>query len=218
MRADRHATNIEARLRVRNVEGEEQVRGFELGRIVGMQHDLGKRRIDAGWRCATAVAMGMQVSTRSGWSTAQTSACMPPIEPPATLVPGVPFEVNYVDQDVRVMATAPVLVAAFMLLHSRTGSMDRDSRGRHPGGTARVETADQQIADVHFPAGLDLNVADGIVRDFWAFGEQYDGKYFSVDLDLSPLAGQDVKFVITVLSLGDASGDRALWVQPRITR
>lgn len=38
----------------------------------------------------------------------------PPIEPPATLVPGVPFEVNYVDQDVRVMATAPVLVAAFM--------------------------------------------------------------------------------------------------------
>jgi len=65
---------------------------------------------------------------------------------------------------------------------------------------------------------VDYQLADGIVRDFWAFGEQYDGKYFTVDLDLTPLAGQDVKFVLTILSLGDAPGDRALWVQPRIVR
>ncbi len=65
---------------------------------------------------------------------------------------------------------------------------------------------------------VDYQLADGIVRDFWAFGEQYDGKTFTVDLDLSPLAGQDVKFVLTVLSLGDASNDRALWVQPRVVR
>jgi len=56
------------------------------------------------------------------------------------------------------------------------------------------------------------------VRDFWAFGEQYDRKYFAVDLDLSPLAGQEVRFVFTVLSLGDASRDRALWVEPRVIR
>ena len=65
---------------------------------------------------------------------------------------------------------------------------------------------------------VDYQLADGIVHDFWAFGEQYDGKYFAVDLDLSPLAGQDVKLVLSVLSLGPASGDRALWVEPRITR
>jgi len=65
---------------------------------------------------------------------------------------------------------------------------------------------------------VDYQLADGLVRDFWAFGERYDGKYFTVDLDLTPLAGQDIKFVLSVLSLGDASGDRALWVQPRITR
>ena len=59
---------------------------------------------------------------------------------------------------------------------------------------------------------------NGIVHDFWAFGEKYDGQYFVVDLDLSPLAGQDVRFVFTVLSLGPASGDRALWVNPRIVR
>jgi hypothetical protein len=65
---------------------------------------------------------------------------------------------------------------------------------------------------------VDYQLSDGIVRDFWAFGERYDGRYFSVDLDLSPLAGQDVRFVFTVLSLGPASGDRALWVEPRIVR
>ena len=65
---------------------------------------------------------------------------------------------------------------------------------------------------------VDYQLADGIVREFWAFGEQYDGRYFAVDLNLTPLAGQDVRFVFTVLSLGQASGDRALWVEPRIVR
>jgi len=65
---------------------------------------------------------------------------------------------------------------------------------------------------------VDYQLADGIVHDFWAFGERYDGKYFTANLDLSPLAGQDVRFVFTILSLGQASGDRALWVEPRIVR
>ena len=65
---------------------------------------------------------------------------------------------------------------------------------------------------------VDYQLADGLIRDFWAFGERYEGKYFAVDLDLSPLAGQDVKFVLSILSLGPGSGDRALWVEPRIAR
>ena len=65
---------------------------------------------------------------------------------------------------------------------------------------------------------LDYQVGSGLVKDFWAFGEHYDGQYFTVDLDLTPLAGQDVKFVFSVLSLGPASGDRAVWVEPRIVR
>lgn len=65
---------------------------------------------------------------------------------------------------------------------------------------------------------IDYQLTDGLVRDFWAFGEQYDGNTFILELDLSPLAGQNVKFVLTVLSLGDASRDRALWVEPRIVR
>ena len=65
---------------------------------------------------------------------------------------------------------------------------------------------------------LDYQLADGLIRDFWAFGERYEGNTFTVDLDLSSLAGQDIKFVFSILSLGPASGDRALWVEPRITR
>ncbi len=65
---------------------------------------------------------------------------------------------------------------------------------------------------------FDYQLRDGLVREFWAFGERYEGQYFTADLDLSPLAGQDVRFVLTILSLGPASGDRALWVEPRIVR
>jgi len=65
---------------------------------------------------------------------------------------------------------------------------------------------------------VDYQLSDGIVRDFWAFGEFYEGNYFSVDLDLSPLAGKNVNFVLSVLSLGSASNDRALWVDPHIER
>jgi hypothetical protein len=39
-----------------------------------------------------------------------------------------------------------------------------------------------------------------------------------VDVDLSPLAGKDVKFILTVLSVGSAIGDRALWVGPIVYR
>jgi hypothetical protein len=65
---------------------------------------------------------------------------------------------------------------------------------------------------------VDYQLADGLIRDLWGFGEQYEGRTFTVDLDLSPLAGQDVRFVLSILSLGQASGDRALWVEPRIVR
>lgn len=61
-------------------------------------------------------------------------------------------------------------------------------------------------------------VVNGVVRNLWGFDERYDGSYFNVDLDLSALAGQDVRFVLLVLSNGTASGDRALWVEPRIVR
>jgi murein DD-endopeptidase MepM/ murein hydrolase activator NlpD len=66
---------------------------------------------------------------------------------------------------------------------------------------------------------LDYQVGAEPIKTFWGpFLERYDGKYYSVDVDLSSLAGKDVKFILTVLSAGTATGDRALWVGPLIYR
>lgn len=58
----------------------------------------------------------------------------------------------------------------------------------------------------------------GVVNDLWNIGEFYDGQLFTVDLDLTSLAGQRVRFILSVSSLGDSEGDRALWVAPGILR
>jgi hypothetical protein len=98
-------------------------------------------------------------------------------------------------------------------------------RGIYP--SFKVQTGDRLRAVVNCERGatscgvlfrVDYQLSDGIIRDFWAFGERYEGSTFAVDLDLTPLAGKDVKFVITVLSLGSPVDDRALWVEPRIIR
>ena len=66
---------------------------------------------------------------------------------------------------------------------------------------------------------LDYESAPGQVATFWGpFLERYEGQAFNVDVDLSPLAGKDVKFVLTALAVGPATGDRALWVGPHIFR
>jgi hypothetical protein len=56
------------------------------------------------------------------------------------------------------------------------------------------------------------------MQEFWEVDERYDRDTATVDLDLSSLAGQEVKFMLTVLSTGPTPGDRALWVEPRIVR
>lgn len=54
---------------------------------------------------------------------------------------------------------------------------------------------------------------------FWGpFLERYDGQTSLVNIDLTPLAGKDVKFILTVFADGAASWDRALWVAPLIYR
>jgi Ig-like domain-containing protein len=60
--------------------------------------------------------------------------------------------------------------------------------------------------------------AFGAAHDLWTLGEFYDGHYFNLDLDLSKLAGQQVRFVLSANNLGTSIGDRALWVGPRVVR
>jgi hypothetical protein len=66
---------------------------------------------------------------------------------------------------------------------------------------------------------LDYQTGTDPIKTFWGpFLERYEGNMFNMDVDLSPLAGKDVKFILTVLAAGSPSGDRALWVGPRIYR
>jgi hypothetical protein len=66
---------------------------------------------------------------------------------------------------------------------------------------------------------LDYQTGTDPIKTLWGpFLERYEGQHYSVDVDLSALAGKDVKFILTILAAGSATGDRALWVAPRIAR
>jgi hypothetical protein len=66
---------------------------------------------------------------------------------------------------------------------------------------------------------LDYQTGTNPIKTFWGpFLERYEGSVYNVDLDLSSLAGKDIKFILTVLSAGSTAGDRALWVGPYIYR
>ncbi len=66
---------------------------------------------------------------------------------------------------------------------------------------------------------LDFQTGSDPIKTLWGpFLERHEGKYYSLDVDLSSLAGKDVKFILTVLAAGVATGDRALWVGPIIYR
>lgn len=98
-------------------------------------------------------------------------------------------------------------------------------RGEYP--PFRVQASDHFRAMVNCAAEatscrvlfrLEYQVGDGPVQKLWEVDERFDGNAVTINLDLSNVAGQEVKFIMSTLSLGTASGDRALWVQPRITR
>jgi hypothetical protein len=67
---------------------------------------------------------------------------------------------------------------------------------------------------------LDYQIGGGPINTFWSFNERFDGLFFPVNLDLSSLAGQSVNFILYTADVsghGTPSGDRAVWVGPRIT-
>lgn len=69
---------------------------------------------------------------------------------------------------------------------------------------------------------LDYQTGTDPIRTIWGpFLERVDTptpRFYNVDVDLSSLAGRDVKFILTVLAAGNAQHDRALWVGPHIYR
>lgn len=98
-------------------------------------------------------------------------------------------------------------------------------QGIYPAFTVQAGDRFQSIVNCEYGAGgclvtfrLDYQIGSNPIKTLWSFNEKYEGQYYRVDKDLSSLAGQNVKFILTVLAAGSPAGDRALWGAPRIIR
>jgi hypothetical protein len=59
---------------------------------------------------------------------------------------------------------------------------------------------------------------NGQIKTLASWHEIYEGEYYPVDLDLSSLAGETVKFILVVSANGGQKNDYALWLNPYIVR
>lgn len=65
---------------------------------------------------------------------------------------------------------------------------------------------------------LDYQINNGGINILWSWKEKNEGRIYQLDKDLSALAGKKVSFILTILATGSATGDRAIWGQPRIVQ
>jgi len=98
-------------------------------------------------------------------------------------------------------------------------------QGRYP--VFKVQQGDHFLAKVNCQYNantcdvlfrLEYKIDDGQIKTLKERHEVYEGKYYLVDLDLSFLAGKNVKFYLTALANGSKGKDHALWLAPRIVR
>jgi len=73
-------------------------------------------------------------------------------------------------------------------------------------------------ADCYVIFRLAYQIGSGPVTTLKTAAERYEGLVYRMDVDLSSLAGQNVKFILRVEAFGSPSGDRAIWSAPRIVR
>ena len=74
---------------------------------------------------------------------------------------------------------------------------------------------DSKKCDVIFRLDYKNN---GSVKTLASWHEIYEGKYYSIDMDLSKLAGETVKLILVVSSNGGQKNDNAIWLNPYILR
>jgi hypothetical protein len=98
-------------------------------------------------------------------------------------------------------------------------------QGIYPAFTVQSGDKFQSIINCEYGATscyvtfrLDYQIDNNPIQNFWTFREKYDNLYYRVNIDLTPLAGKNVKFILTVLAYGSPTGDRAVWAAPIIAR
>jgi hypothetical protein len=68
--------------------------------------------------------------------------------------------------------------------------------------------------DVEFR--LEYQIGDGEIKSLGKWRETYDGKYTTVDIDLTPLAGKEVKFILKIRAGDVFDQDSGLWLHPSV--
>jgi len=105
--------------------------------------------------------------------------------------------------------------------HTKNGYI----QGKYPAFS--VQQGDHFLADINCQYNantcdvlfrFEYQIGNGKIKTWKEWHEVYEGKYYSVDLDLSSLAGNNVKFYLTVSANGTKGKDQALWLAPRIVR
>jgi len=101
-------------------------------------------------------------------------------------------------------------------------------QGVYPAFTVQAGDRFQSIVNCAFNAThcyvnfrLAYRIGSGPVTTFWTFNERYEGLFFRANVDLTPLAGKSVNFILYVADVaghGVPSGDRAEWVDTKIAR
>jgi photosystem II stability/assembly factor-like uncharacterized protein len=87
-----------------------------------------------------------------------------------------------------------------------------------PGDRFRTVVGCDYGASCYVTFRLDYMTPNGYIGNFWQWREQNDGKNYMADVDLTPLAGRSVRFILTILATGTANGDRVRWGGPMIVR
>jgi hypothetical protein len=65
---------------------------------------------------------------------------------------------------------------------------------------------------------LKYQIGGGAFLELGSWHEIYEGKFMKIVIDLTPLAGKDVKFVLYVKNNNIATDNKALWILPSIWR
>lgn len=65
---------------------------------------------------------------------------------------------------------------------------------------------------------LDYQIGSGPLQNLGQWNEAYEGKWYSLDINLSALKGQNVKLYLTVYANGASFKDFGVWIGPHILR
>jgi hypothetical protein len=98
-------------------------------------------------------------------------------------------------------------------------------QGRYP--PFRVEAGDRFRAVIGCMADnpdcrvifqLNYRADGGAVQNLGSWTEVFDRNVYKLDVDLNPLAGKSVEFILTVLNDGNSIDDTVFWLVPRVMR